>query len=115
MGRLRAVQFVASGCQFGIGFLGGGRGAPEIVLHFRDLERSQKLPFLNAIANVHLDLLDVSGNLGHDVHFLKRLELRGKDQITGETRARHQRHRDGWNFGGCRFCFGAAAGAGRPR
>ena len=43
--RLRALQLVARGCEFRVGFV-DGRGRPrEIVLHFGDLECREQLSF----------------------------------------------------------------------
>ena len=50
-----------------------------VVRHFGDFERRQQLAFFDAIANVHVDVLHVAGDLGHEVDFLIRLELRGED------------------------------------
>ena len=85
--RLSALQLVARGGQFGRRLFDRRRRAREIVLHFWYLQRREQLPFLNAIADIDLDLANVSGNLGHHIDFLKRLEFRGQDQVAGEIRA----------------------------
>ena len=77
MGRLCALQFVASGRQFGVGLVDRGRGASQIVLHFRDLERRQQLSLPDTIADIDVDLAYITGYLGHDIDFLVRLEFRG--------------------------------------
>src|SRR2546422_8052384 len=45
---------------------------------FRSLNQRQELPFFHSIADIDIDLFHIAGDLGHDVDFLKRLELRSQ-------------------------------------
>ena len=73
--RFGALQFVAGGRQFRVCFLNCGRGSSEIVLHFRYFQSCEQLSFVHSIADVDFDLADIAGDLGHDIDFLKGLEL----------------------------------------
>ena len=48
----------------------------ELILEFRDLEQREQLARGDAIADVHVDRLQVAGDLRVDVDLLERPELR---------------------------------------
>jgi hypothetical protein len=46
-------------------------------LQFRDFEHCEGLALMHAVANVHIDVPDIAGDLSMDVDFLKCLEYSG--------------------------------------
>jgi len=56
----------------------------QVVGHFRDLEDREQLPLPHPVADINLDLLHISGNLGHHIDFMKRPELRAVSAIECE-------------------------------
>ena len=54
-----------------------------VVGHFGDFDQCQELSFFHSVTDIDVDLLHIAGDLGHDVNFLKRLELRGQHKSAG--------------------------------
>ena len=52
-----------------------------IIGHFRDLDQRQELTFLNAVADIDIDLLHIAGNLRHEIDFLIRLEFSSQHHV----------------------------------
>ena len=47
-------------------------GALQLRVQLGDFENRERLPRLNVIANIHINLPDVARDLGVYIHFLKR-------------------------------------------
>ena len=58
-----------------LGFLFRGDGAVKLVAQFRHLKRGQKLAGFHLVAKVHIDLLQITGNLRVQFDLLIRTKL----------------------------------------
>ena len=70
-----------------------------IVSHLRDFKHGEKIPLLYARSYVHIDVLDVTGNFGHDINFLEWLELSRDNNAAGHIFRLGIGHRDGRDRG----------------
>ena len=70
----------------------------QVVGHLRDLQDGQQLSLFHLVAYVNGDLFHIAGHLGHDVHFLKRLEFSRQDQISGKVCRYDLGDGDGWRL-----------------
>ena len=57
------------------GMMNGGLGLVYLRHQFGNLEDSQHLALTNMITDIHIDILDVAGNLGVQLDVLVRAEL----------------------------------------
>ena len=78
----------------GLGLLLRGHRVVEFVLQFRDFQCGQELAGLHPVAEVHVHLVDVTGNLGVQLHFYIRPELRGDGHLVVKVLAGHSRDGD---------------------
>jgi hypothetical protein len=62
-----------------------GIGLGEVVVKLRDFEGGEELALSHAVADIDLDLLYVTGDLGHHVDFLERAEFGREDDGLGEA------------------------------
>src|SRR5580700_4417896 len=78
----------------------------QLLLQLRNFQHREKLALFYVRAPIHVKFLDISGNLGVDVHLLKGQEFRSDLQSIGEVAALHLHHGCTWRLGGV---FGSGA------
>src|SRR5581483_5878642 len=64
----------------------------HLRVKFRNLEHGEHLPGLDAVANVHINLADVSGNFGMDIDLLERPEVPGQGDGVSNRLTLHHDH-----------------------
>jgi hypothetical protein len=100
----RRSHFVLSAGDFVLAAGHLGYRALQLSLKFRDLQNSKRLPFVDPIANVHVDGSDKTGNFGMNVDDLVGLELPCKRQDVRDRTPLHDRNPcGGWLWSGFDF------------
>jgi hypothetical protein len=79
MSGLGALKLIPRRRQLGVRFLDRRGCAGEIVLHLRNFESCEELSFFHAIADIDINLANISRHLCHNVDLLIRREFRGQD------------------------------------
>ena len=89
VGRLGAIQIFPRARQFLIAAADGGFILLQLLLEFRNFQHGEDLPLLYVSSVVDVEFLNVAGNFGVHVDFLKRLEFGGDFQFVRNVASRH--------------------------